>query len=114
MTALASQWTTAARQSGDLECEEWNMNRPTILVLLSAICLAGKALSAAEPVELAFDTNSGYFVSNKFEPDAAKSFVVARSQEQFDKVFGVAFVKRDKSHRLTFQVAATVRRELTA
>ena len=49
---------------------------------------------------LAFDTYGGYFVSNKFEPDAAELFVVINDQEQFDKVFGVAFVMRDTSHRL--------------
>jgi hypothetical protein len=43
---------------------------------------------------------SGYFVSNQFEPNAAESFVVIRDQEQFDKVFGVAMVMGDKSHRL--------------
>jgi hypothetical protein len=50
--------------------------------------------------KLTFDIYSGYFVSNKFEPDAAASFVVISDQEQFDNVFGVAFVMRDKSHRL--------------
>ena len=52
------------------------------------------------PVKLPFDRYSGYFVSNKFEPDAAESFVVISDQEQFDKVFGVAMVMGDKSHRL--------------
>ena len=55
---------------------------------------------AANRTKLPFDTYSGYFVSNKFEPDAAKSFVVIADQRQFDKVFGVAFVMGDKSHRL--------------
>lgn len=50
--------------------------------------------------KLPFDTYSGYFVSNEFEPDAAESFVVINDQEQFDKVFGVAMVMQDKSHRL--------------
>ncbi|NQT39883.1 MAG: hypothetical protein HQ581_20485 [Planctomycetes bacterium] len=49
---------------------------------------------------LCFDIYSGYFASNKFEPDAAESFVVITGQNQFDKVFGVAFVMNDKSHRL--------------
>ena len=53
-----------------------------------------------ESAKLSFDTYSGYFVSNKFEPDAAASFVVLDGQEQFDQVFGAAFVMRDKSHRL--------------
>jgi hypothetical protein len=60
----------------------------------------GQQTPAAEPAKLTFDAYSGYFVSNKFEPDAAESFVAITDQEQFDKVFGVAFVMRDKSHRL--------------
>jgi hypothetical protein len=55
---------------------------------------------AAEQTKLPFDTYSGYFVSNKFEADAATSFVVIDDQAQFDQVFGVAFVMGDKSHRL--------------
>jgi len=50
--------------------------------------------------KLAFDSYSGYFVSNKFEPNAPESFVIATDQGQFDNVFGVGFVMRDKSHRL--------------
>jgi hypothetical protein len=49
---------------------------------------------------LAFDTYSGYFVSNKFEPDAAESFAVIGSQSQFDEIFGAAVVMGDKSRRL--------------
>jgi hypothetical protein len=59
--------------------------------------------SPADPnvaAKLKFDTYSGYFVSNTFEPDAAESIVVTTNQEQFDKVFGVAFVMNDNSHRL--------------
>jgi len=62
-----------------------------ILVVLGA---------AAEGTKLPFDTYSGYFVSNKFEPDAATSFVVITDQAKFDQVLGVAMVMRDKSHRL--------------
>jgi hypothetical protein len=51
-------------------------------------------------IVLTFDTYSGYFVSNKFEPHAAESFVVITSQKQFDEVFGAAMVMGDKSHRL--------------
>jgi len=54
----------------------------------------------AQPAKLAFDTYSGYFVSNQFEPNAASSFVAVADQAQFDKVFGAAVVMRDKSHRL--------------
>ena len=75
------------------------MKRAATTVLLVALCHLGLA-SAAEPAKLSFDTYSGYFVSNKFEPDAAESFVVITSRQQFDKVFGVAFVMGDKSHRL--------------
>ncbi|MDY0170044.1 MAG: hypothetical protein RBS80_26100 [Thermoguttaceae bacterium] len=64
------------------------------------VCLISQFGIAAEPAKLPHDTYSGYFVSNKFEPDAAQSFVVLTDQEQFDKVFGVAFVMNDKSHRL--------------
>ena len=58
------------------------------------------APAAGEEAKLAFDTYSGYFVSNRFEPDAAESFAVIGDQAQFDKVFGVAMVMGDKSHRL--------------
>ena len=44
---------------------------------------------------ISFDTYSGYFVSNKFEPNAAESFVVITDQKQFDEVFSVAFVMGD-------------------
>ncbi len=55
---------------------------------------------AADGTKLPFDTYSGYFVSSKFEPDAAESFLVITDQAKFDHVFGVAFVMGDKSHRL--------------
>ena len=64
-----------------------------------AVGLAAAAW-AAEQTKLPFGTYSGYFVSNKFEPDAAASFVVITDQAKFDQVFGVAFVMGDKSHRL--------------
>jgi len=76
------------------------MNRVKIAVLLSVISVLGQLAQAADATKLTFDTYSGYFVSNKFEPNAAESFVVINDQEQFDKVFGVAFVMRDTSHRL--------------
>ena len=56
---------------------------------------------------VAFDTHDGYFVSNKFEPDAAASFVVLKGQQAFDAVFGVAFVMGDKSHRLPADAFST-------
>jgi hypothetical protein len=76
------------------------MRRPASILLLLAACGLGRQTSAGEPDKLAFDTYSGYFVSNQFEPKAVESFVVIHDQKQFDKVFGAAFVMRDKSHRL--------------
>jgi hypothetical protein len=55
---------------------------------------------AADATKLPFDTYSGYFVSNQFEPKAAESFLILNDQQQFDKVFGVAMVMGDQSHRL--------------
>ncbi len=49
---------------------------------------------------VAVETHEGYFVSNQFEPDAPTSFVIALDQTAFDKVFGIARVMRDRSHRL--------------
>jgi hypothetical protein len=60
--------------------------------------------AAAQPIDpgkiLSFETYSGYFVSNNFEPDAPDSFVVLKTQKAFDGVFGVAMVMNDRSHRL--------------
>jgi hypothetical protein len=69
------------------------------LILLS---LRGLAADVSEPPAkpVAFETHEGYFVSNKFEPGAPASFVGIRDQASFDKVFGVAMVMGDKSHRL--------------
>jgi len=79
--------------------------RLTTLGLLASLLLlpwhafaAGGAAPLAKPV--AFETHDGYFVSNKFEPGQAVSFVVIQDQPSFDKVFGVAMVMGDKSHRL--------------
>ena len=57
--------------------------------------------AADDDPELPFDTYSGYFVRNDFQPKTAESFAVLTSQEDFDKVFGVASVMGDKSHRLS-------------
>ncbi len=73
----------------------------TILFTVSLVAaLQAPPAPAAEKPKLPFDTYSGYFVSNTFEPDAAQSFVVILDQKQFNKVFGVAVVMNDKSHRL--------------
>lgn len=71
-------------------------------VILLCACICGTGLSAAEPAKnsVVFDIHDGYFVSNKFEPHAAASFVAIPGQQDFDKVFGVAFVMNDKHHRL--------------
>ncbi|HZZ71399.1 MAG TPA: hypothetical protein VFE24_04045 [Pirellulales bacterium] len=70
-----------------------------VLSLVVAGWLARPVL-AADAEKLALDTYTGYFVSNKFEANAPESFAIATDQDQFDKVFGVAFVMRDKAHRL--------------
>jgi hypothetical protein len=76
------------------------MKRFAFFILLIVAACAAQLAVAVEPAKLVFDTYSGYFVSNRFETDAAESFVVLDSREQFDKAFGAAFVMRDKSHRL--------------
>ena len=68
--------------------------------LLLILGLFMNAALAETPAKLKFKTYSGYFVSNKFEPDAPSSFVALNNQAQFDQVFGVAFVIGDKSPRL--------------
>jgi len=75
--------------------------RPIPLILAFGLLLPS-ITPAAEPAAkpLGFDTHDGYFVSNQFEPAVATSFVVIKDQEAFDKVFGVARVMGDKSHRL--------------
>lgn len=70
----------------EMALEEYKMQNPKPVV--------------ADVAKLPFDTYSGYFVSNQFEPDAGESFSIINDQEQFDKVFGVAMVMQDKSPRL--------------
>lgn len=70
----------------------------SLLILPSRVLAAEAASPLAKPVD--FDTHTGYFVSNKFEPAARVSFAVLRDQAGFDQVFGVAMVMGDKSHRL--------------
>jgi len=71
-----------------------------ILLYLIAVLSLQSAVIAEKNQKLKFDIHSGYFVSNKFEPQETRSFIVANNQKQFDRVFGVAFVLGDKSHRL--------------
>ena len=61
---------------------------------------AAAAAEAGAAAPVAYEVYGGYFVSNKFEPGAETSFVVLRDQQAFDRVFGAAYVMRDKSHRL--------------
>ena len=87
-----------------------------IPVLCLFLGLFINATSTEETAKLEFKTYSGYFVSNKFEPDSSASFVVLDNRKQFDQVFGVAFVIGDKSPRLapdafkTQLVLAAIRR----
>ncbi len=76
------------------------MSHLKIALLLSVFAGQVVTVAAAESSRLTFDTYSGYFVSNQFEPNAPASFLVITNQKQFDKVFGVAMVMGDKSHRL--------------
>lgn len=68
------------------------------LIVCGGVVGTGRADDRAAVVK--HEVFNGYFVSNKFEPDAAQSFVVLRDQASFDATFGVAFVMRDKSRRL--------------
>jgi hypothetical protein len=84
-------------------------NRALTLMLMCgsfAICVAaaaaGESRAALSPAP--FDKYDGYFVSNKFENREPMSFVVLNSQTAFDKVFGIAMVMGDKSHRLPSDV----------
>ena len=76
------------------------MKRILTVGLLSVLAGFGPSLLAAEATKLAFDTYSGYFVLNTFEPKAPQSFAVIGDQELFSKLFGVAMVMGDRSHRL--------------
>ena len=89
--------------------------RNILMSFLAVPALIGIA-AAADPRPVRFDTHNGYFVSNKFEPEAATSFLVLQDQKAFDEVFKAVFVMGDKSHRLppdafkTKMVVATIHR----
>ena len=72
----------------------------TMKLLTALLALTMTTALWAAPTNVAYDTHDGYFVSNKFEPKEPTSFVVLQHQKAFDNVFGVAFVMRDKAHRL--------------
>ena len=71
---------------------------------------------ATRPAAIAFSTHNGYFVSNKFEPGKAESFVILKQRKAFDGVFGTTMVMGDESHRLaadafdTKMVVAAIKR----
>lgn len=69
-------------------------------LLTALLSLTVAAALCAAPANVAYESHDGYFVSNKFEPKEPASFVVLHDQKAFDNVFGVAFVMRDKAHRL--------------
>lgn len=72
--------------------------------LLALAALSAVRCLVAEPARtgasVPYTVYDGYFVSNKFEPNAADSFIVLRDQTAFDQAFGVASVMFDRSHRL--------------
>lgn len=100
--------------------KEW---LPAILAAVGQLTFLGVTGGARADAErtpvgkpVPFEVHDGYFVSNKFQPDKATSFLAIADQEKFDEVFGVAFVMRDRAHRLepgafkTRMVAAAVHR----
>jgi uncharacterized protein YecT (DUF1311 family) len=72
---------------------------------------------AAVQIAVPFEVHDGYFVSNKFEADTPTSYVVLYTQDDFDRVFGVAQVMHDTSHRMakdgmdTHVVVAMIKRD---
>ena len=73
-----------------------------LILLAGLLCLPMWQAEAVSPLADAveFAVHDGYFVSNRFEAAAARSFVVLKDQASFDKVFGVGMVMRDAHHRL--------------
>lgn len=78
------------------------LRRSIVLSALSvAFCLTpGCVPTPSQAAGVSYVVHNGYFVSNQFEPNDPASFVVAKNQNAFDKVFGMAMVMGDKSHRL--------------
>lgn len=73
----------------------------TVVLLLLTACIApATGIGARPPVPkpVAFETYNSYVVSSKFEPDAARSFLVIQDQKTFDEVFDTA--TGDDLHRL--------------
>lgn len=71
-----------------------------LVSFLGAMAVAWQVAKGDDTKAARHEVFDGYFVSNKFEPDAAESFVAISGQKKFDEVFGVAFVMGDKAHRL--------------
>lgn len=71
-----------------------------LVSILGAMAVASQVAKGDDTKAARHEVFDGYFVSNKFEPDAAESFVAISGQKEFDEVFGVAFVMGDKAHRL--------------
>jgi hypothetical protein len=67
---------------------------------LGAMAVTWQVANGEDASAVKHEVFDGYFVSNKFEPESAESFVAVSEQKKFDEVFGVAFVMRDKAHRL--------------
>jgi hypothetical protein len=90
--------------SADSRAQTCGMKRCHSFLLFGLLGLAWCCAAADKPVAvsqvLAFETHTGYFVSNQFEPATPTSFVVLTEPAAFDKMFGVAMVMQDKSHRL--------------
>ena len=72
------------------------------LITLTAWAIVGWSTGEAEPhpTVIHHTVYDGYFVSNEFEPNIPASFVVLQDQAAFDRIFGVAAVMFDRSHRL--------------
>lgn len=79
------------------------MRKLKIILFLAIFHIADDIAAAASEVKsesIEHDLHDGYFVSNRFEAGQPTSFVAVQTQAAFDAVFGVAFVMRDKAHRL--------------
>lgn len=75
-----------------------NVLIPWAVIMIAATNVTAADSPTTQPIPFAI--HDGYFVSNKFEPDAPTSFVLLKDQKAFDEVFGSAFVMRDSHHRL--------------
>lgn len=78
------------------------------VLLLLTTCIApvtGIAALPPMPIPVPFDTYNSYVVSSKFEPDAARSFLVIQDQKTFDEVFGTA--TGDHLHQLPANIFDT-------